>query len=46
MEQIGQHLLDSLNTVRYILAGAGTQTAALAFGGNPTGPPNAYTRMF
>jgi uncharacterized protein YneF (UPF0154 family) len=24
-----------MNTARYYLAGAGTQTAALAFGGNP-----------
>jgi hypothetical protein len=33
MEQLGLHL-GSLNTARYALAGAGTQTAALAFGGN------------
>jgi hypothetical protein len=26
----------NLNTARYFLAGAGTQTAALAFGGNHT----------
>jgi hypothetical protein len=34
MVHLGQHL-DTLNTARIRLAGAGTQTAALAFGGNP-----------
>jgi hypothetical protein len=33
MEQLG-HQSTSLNTARINLAGAGTQTAALAFGGN------------
>jgi hypothetical protein len=32
MVQLGQHS-NPLNTARYGLAGAGTQTAALAFGG-------------
>jgi hypothetical protein len=33
MEQVGQQSPASLNTARNTLAGAGTQTAALAFGG-------------
>jgi hypothetical protein len=33
MEQVGQHSPGSLNTARSSLAGAGTQTSALAFGG-------------
>jgi hypothetical protein len=33
MEQVGQLIPGSLNTARYALAGCGTQTAALAFGG-------------
>jgi hypothetical protein len=36
MEQLGQQLSGSLNTARRNLAGAGTQTAALAFGGRST----------
>jgi hypothetical protein len=35
----------NLNTARYVLAGAGTQTAALAFGGaapSPTGATEEY----
>jgi hypothetical protein len=32
MEHLGSHR-NALNTARYELAGAGTQTAALAFGG-------------
>jgi hypothetical protein len=41
MELLGLTLLEIyLNTARYALAGAGTQTAALAFGGaDPVGPP-------
>jgi hypothetical protein len=34
MEQVGQHSPASLSTARDSLAGAGTQAAALAFGGN------------
>jgi hypothetical protein len=42
MEQLGQ-LQEILNTARRILAGAGIQTAALAFGGNPiTGATEEY----
>jgi hypothetical protein len=33
MEQVGQHSPASLNTARINLGGAGTQTAALGFGG-------------
>jgi hypothetical protein len=33
MEQVGQQS-NPLNTARFSLAGAGTQTAALAFGGD------------
>jgi hypothetical protein len=35
MDQLG-HTSTSLNTARRCLAGAGTQTAGLAFGGNAT----------
>jgi hypothetical protein len=36
MEQLGHHSNPTgLNTARYSLAGCGTQTAALAFGGEP-----------
>jgi hypothetical protein len=31
--QLGQQVLEGLNTARRTLAGCGTQTAALAFGG-------------
>jgi hypothetical protein len=34
MELVGQILLQVLNTARINLGGAGTQAAALAFGGN------------
>jgi hypothetical protein len=34
MEQVGQVILASLDTSRYRLAGAGTQAAALGFGGS------------
>jgi hypothetical protein len=40
MEQVGHTSPASLATAREKLAGAGTQTAALAFGGNP-GPTAA-----
>jgi hypothetical protein len=33
MELVGQHNPTGLNTARHYLAGTGTQTAALAFGG-------------
>jgi hypothetical protein len=36
MDQLGQHPR-IFNTARYLLAGTGTQTAALAFGGFDTG---------
>jgi hypothetical protein len=39
MEQIGPQIL-GLNTARQCLAGAGTQTAALAFGGGASPPTN------
>jgi hypothetical protein len=44
MEQLGQLHPGSLNTARLILAGCGTQTAALAFGGTPllTGATEEY----
>jgi hypothetical protein len=45
MEQIGQHLL-SLNTARNSLAGAGTQTAALAFGGYDPGAITGATEEY
>jgi hypothetical protein len=35
MEQVGQQVPLRFRTARYSLGGAGTQTAALAFGGNP-----------
>jgi hypothetical protein len=43
MDLLGQHP-GSLNTARTDLAGAGTQTAALAFGGTPpvTGATEEY----
>jgi hypothetical protein len=37
---LGQ-LVDNLNTARSGLAGAGTQTAGLAFGGDTPGPPSS-----
>jgi hypothetical protein len=40
MEQLGQ-LIQSLNTARTGLAGCGTQTAALAFGGSLPGNTGA-----
>jgi hypothetical protein len=45
MELVGQLILTSIRTARYSLAGAGTQTAALGFGGE--GPPEfrSYRRM-
>jgi hypothetical protein len=33
---LGQLVITSMNTARLYLAGAGTQTAALAFGGGPS----------
>jgi hypothetical protein len=36
----------NLNTARYALGGAGTQTAALAFGGNPPDPSVALTESY
>jgi hypothetical protein len=44
MEQVGQLLLTSLNTARSELGGAGTQTAALAFGGESTPPSYSSNR--
>jgi hypothetical protein len=43
MEQLGQQLI-LFNTGRHNLAGCGTQTAALAFGGSPptTGATEEY----
>jgi hypothetical protein len=42
MVHLGQQ--SNLNTARYVLAGAGTQTAALAFGGQP--PVTAATEEY
>jgi hypothetical protein len=36
MDQLGQSITPGLNTARTALAGAGTQTAGLAFGGSST----------
>jgi hypothetical protein len=44
MDQLGQHP-GSLNTARESLAAAGTQTAALAFGGY-TGTPTGATEEY
>jgi hypothetical protein len=43
MEQVGQQV-EALNTARTALAGAGTQTAGLAFGGTP--PTTGATELY
>jgi hypothetical protein len=39
MVQLGHLIQEGLNTARHALAGCGTQTAALGFGGYKTIPP-------